>query len=745
MSIETLKEQARRHEQKEEWLKALDQYKKAINRLEAEDQPDIGLYNRVGDLYVRVGRLHEAVEHYRRAVDLYMESELPNNAIAVCKKIIRNVPDRHEAYLRMGQIRAQQGFLPDARTNFLTYAERMQQMGDLDESFRALVEFCDLAPDDYEVRVAVAEQMASHERVGDAVDQLAVAYHTLMGKGETMAAMDIETKIRELDPDADLSASMETSAAADDLVGAADMGEDAQILGSYDDLEVSGAFSVEEHEPAAEEELEIERHVLDMPTATEEEVGERLSDDDFASETAAEAMEEALEEAGADRGEDREEEAGEGDATGIEVGQPFGELTEAGEAVSEEEYAEEAYAEQQDDAFDLPLMEFDDDEIGEVVADQEEEETGEGEFDLPLMEFETDEGEVGVVAGDNDEAADEAVDEAEADDEDFDLPMIEFAEEEEEDAVTPPSEEVEQAMEEAAAELAEGEDEAVEEGAAQDEAVEDQATEEAPPTLASLRALIEDQPDDVNLRQRLVETAYRSGDEGALAEAYLGLGETLQRAGQEARARVAFQQCLQHDPSNEAAKASLGDTAASAEPVREVASHEEYVDLGALVLDEGGEKTTRFTVEYQEPSGDEQADFAKMLSQFKEKVSENLAADDVRAHHDLGTAYKEMGLLDEAVSEFQAALRASAVHLPTYELLGQTFMEMGRNDMAIRSLQRALAVDHEIEDELIGIYYYLARAYESEGQKNEALEFYDRVFSLDINFADVTERLRALR
>jgi tetratricopeptide (TPR) repeat protein len=134
-----------------------------------------------------------------------------------------------------------------------------------------------------------------------------------------------------------------------------------------------------------------------------------------------------------------------------------------------------------------------------------------------------------------------------------------------------------------------------------------------------------------------------------------------------------------------------------------------------------------------------------MLSQFKDKVSENLGADDVKAHYDLGTAYKEMGLLDEAVAEFQAALRADSGHLPTYELLGQTFMEMGNNGQAVRSLERALQAPFDVEDELLGIYYYLARAYEDEGNTDKALEFYDRVFSLDINFADVTERLRALR
>jgi tetratricopeptide (TPR) repeat protein len=164
-----------------------------------------------------------------------------------------------------------------------------------------------------------------------------------------------------------------------------------------------------------------------------------------------------------------------------------------------------------------------------------------------------------------------------------------------------------------------------------------------------------------------------------------------------------------------------------------------------MILGGPEKKNTRFTVAYEEPSGDEEADFAKMLSQFKEKVSENLDSSDVRAHYDLGTAYKEMGLLDEAISAFQAALRASSDHLPTYELMGQTFLEMGQPEAAVRSLRRALEAEYGVEDELVGIYYYLAKAYEALANTASAVEFYDRVFSLDINFADVTERLRELR
>ncbi len=267
----------------------------------------------------------------------------------------------------------------------------------------------------------------------------------------------------------------------------------------------------------------------------------------------------------------------------------------------------------------------------------------------------------------------------------------------------------------------------------------------AEPTVEGVRSAIAVHPDDVELRQRMVELAYESGDERVMVEAFLGLGDTLQRTGQGARAKAAYQQVLQFDPDNTAAKSALGQAPAASKPVREVAAHQDYVDLGALILGDEEEKTTRFTVAYEKPTGDDQADFARMLSQFKEKVSQNLEADDVRAHYDLGTAYKEMGLLDEAVAEFQQALRASSSHLPTYEILGQTFIEMGKTEAAVRTLERALEAPFEIEDELIAIYYYLGRAYETQGNREGAVEFYDRVFSLDINFADVTERLRALR
>jgi tetratricopeptide (TPR) repeat protein len=652
MTIEALKEQARRHEQKEEWQKALDQYKKAIAKLDQDDQPDIGLYNRVGDLYVRVGDLPRAVEHYERAVDLYMESELPNNAIAVLKKVIRNVPERHQAFLKMGQVRASQGFLPDARTNFLTYAERMQQAGNMDESFRALVEFCDLAPGDVTLRRAVADQMASFERRDDAVRQLSIAYRSLMRKGATEEAATVEKRLRELNPEADLTAAM----AADPTEGKARGGNEDQVTGAFGEIEFGAALAAEEPEAEPSDAGGVEMGDFKISTSADE---------------AAAGVEEEEEEEGTalptfDVGEAEEVAA----LPTFDVGE-------------EEEVAA------------LPTFDLGEEEGAALPTFDLGEEEGAA---LPAFDLEADaEEEVGA-----------------------DLPLLEFDAEEGE-----PEKVVEAAMEEARSDA--------------------EPAADAPRSLDEVRARIAAAPDDISLHQRFIELAYQAGQESILVDAYLGLGQALQRAGQTAQARAAFQQVLQLQPDHPKARAALAATAAPVQPPKEVASHEDYVDLGSLVLGDEGEKSTRFVVAYETPSGDEAADFAKMLSQFKEKVSQNVDVDDVRAHHDLGTAYMEMGLLDEAVSEFQQALRSSQDHLPTYELLGQTFMEMGRYDAAVRSLERALDVPFEVEDDLVGIYYYLARAYEAVGNTKSALEFYDRVFSLDINFADVTERLRALR
>ena len=83
-----------------------------------------------------LNKADQAVDYYEQAVDLYADGGFLNNAIALCNKILRHAPARHQIYYKLGKISAKKGFKSDAKKNFLEYADRMQRAGKVDEAFR---------------------------------------------------------------------------------------------------------------------------------------------------------------------------------------------------------------------------------------------------------------------------------------------------------------------------------------------------------------------------------------------------------------------------------------------------------------------------------------------------------------------------------------------------------------------------------------------------------------------------------
>ncbi len=91
--VNKLKDDARRHELREDWLKAIQAYEQVLAIGEqGESDLELPLYNRVGDLYVRIGRPNDAVRYYAQAADRYADAGLYNNAIALCNKALRYAP-----------------------------------------------------------------------------------------------------------------------------------------------------------------------------------------------------------------------------------------------------------------------------------------------------------------------------------------------------------------------------------------------------------------------------------------------------------------------------------------------------------------------------------------------------------------------------------------------------------------------------------------------------------------------------
>ena len=191
---------------------------------------------------------------------------------------------------------------------------------------------------------------------------------------------------------------------------------------------------------------------------------------------------------------------------------------------------------------------------------------------------------------------------------------------------------------------------------------------------------------------------------------------------------------------------AVEEWAAAAEaPAADPASlGDDFVDLGDWLRGEGSPRSTRMVTSDVAPSGDEAADFAEMLRRFKAGVDENVEADDYASHYDLGVAYKEMGLVDEAVAQFQRALRGPSHRVRSYEALGQCFVEKGQFEVAIALLQRPAEQPGADEFALCGVLYLLGYACERVGRRADAMRYFQRVFAVDIEFRDVAARLAAL-
>jgi tetratricopeptide (TPR) repeat protein len=281
-------------------------------------------------------------------------------------------------------------------------------------------------------------------------------------------------------------------------------------------------------------------------------------------------------------------------------------------------------------------------------------------------------------------------------------------------------------------------------------------------------------PNSVRHRQKQVEFAFKSGDKAKLIDAYVELADTLLRSDLPDKARAVYRRVAEHDPGNARATAALSMLAPIASPPppepqpkakpagrdaegktaprdakmkvrQDTAEAGDFVDLSAMMLEEEPPaRDTRMKVADEEPTGDEEQDFQGMLARFKQGIDENIDEGDFQAHYDLGVAFKEMGLLDEAIGELQKALRAPEGRLRSSEALGVCFVEKGAHVVAESILRRALELPAGGDQERLGILYWLGRALEEQGKRVEARELYGRVFAVDVRFLDVGARSKAL-
>ena len=152
----------------------------------------------------------------------------------------------------------------------------------------------------------------------------------------------------------------------------------------------------------------------------------------------------------------------------------------------------------------------------------------------------------------------------------------------------------------------------------------------------------------------------------------------------------------------------------------------------------------------QEPS----SALAGIFEEFKEDMEADGAAteeQDPETHYNLGVAFKEMGLLDEAIGELQKVCHAidrghAFSHvLQVYTWLAECLMNKGAPQAAIRWYERALRLPAVDEETRMAVYYEMAAAYEAAGNRQAAIDNFMEVYANNIDYRDVAERIKVLK
>jgi tetratricopeptide (TPR) repeat protein len=141
-----------------------------------------------------------------------------------------------------------------------------------------------------------------------------------------------------------------------------------------------------------------------------------------------------------------------------------------------------------------------------------------------------------------------------------------------------------------------------------------------------------------------------------------------------------------------------------------------------------------------------------LFEEFKGEVEETAQeAEDPDTHYNLGVAFKEMGLLDEAIGELQKVCQAIDQGQPfsqamqAYIWLAHCFMEKGVPMAAARWYEKALKVPNLQQENRLALYYELASAQEAAGDKQAALRNFMEVYGTNIDYRDVADRIKALK
>jgi tetratricopeptide (TPR) repeat protein len=140
----------------------------------------------------------------------------------------------------------------------------------------------------------------------------------------------------------------------------------------------------------------------------------------------------------------------------------------------------------------------------------------------------------------------------------------------------------------------------------------------------------------------------------------------------------------------------------------------------------------------------ERLEFQDLFDNFKQGIQGQVARDDYETHYNLGVAYHEMGLYEDAMEELQIACMDPALQYDAYFLMGSCARDLERPDVALDCYEKVLNTEGLDQDQRRGIRYEQALTLRASGQDEQALQIFQEIRDEASDYRDTEQQIQEI-
>ena len=176
----------------------------------------------------------------------------------------------------------------------------------------------------------------------------------------------------------------------------------------------------------------------------------------------------------------------------------------------------------------------------------------------------------------------------------------------------------------------------------------------------------------------------------------------------------------------------------------DVVEETKFYDLGRKIEDEQEMLQGVFAQQLRGDISILEKDLTDIVSEFREQVRKKVDTKDYETRFNLGLAYLEQGLTEEAIEEFLMASEDPARRLDCSSIISKAYKQNNNFNEALHWLEKSLGLVEAGSAEHFALLYELASLHEDNGDRIKALEIYRRVKEWNPAYRDVSNKVDKL-